>query len=86
MRRMQEGFAPDALFIDVFTSIAPFDYYDRDGVFHTRAETVKSWRSAFDTSRKLLGHKVVMLSESGHDALIGSIDGVQADHWRPACW
>ena len=86
MRRMQEGFAPDALFIDVFTSIAPFDYYDRDGVFHTRAETVKSWRSAFDTSRKLLGHKAAMLSESGHDALIGSIDGVQADHWRPECW
>ena len=86
MRRMREGFAPDALFIDVFTSIAPFDFYDRNGVFHTRAETVKSWRTAFDTSRNLLGNDAAMLSESGHDALIGSIDGVQADHWRPECW
>ena len=86
MKRMREGFGPDALFIDVFTSIAPFDYYDRKGAFHTRAETVKGWRAAFDTSRRLLGHDAAMISESGHDALIGSIDGVQADHWRPECW
>jgi len=33
-----------------------------------------------------LGHDAAMISESGHDALIGSIDGVQADHWRPECW
>jgi hypothetical protein len=86
MTRMREGFAPDALFIDVFTSIAPFDTYDRSGSFHSRAETVKGWREAFDTSRRLLGHNAAMLSESGHDALIGSIDGVQADHWRPDAW
>jgi hypothetical protein len=86
MKRMREGFAPDALFIDVFTSIAPFDTYDRSGSFHSRAETVKGWREAFDTSRRLLGHNAAMLSESGHDALIGSIDGVQADHWRPDAW
>ena len=86
MRRMHEGFAPDALFTDVFTSIQPFDFYDRSGAFHTRAETVKGWRAAFDTSRRLLGHSAPMLSESGHDALIGSIDGVEADHWRPDCW
>ena len=86
MRCMREGFGPDALFIDVFTSIAPFDFYDRGGAFHTRAETVTGWNAAFDTSRDLLGHRAAMLSESGHDALIGSIDGVQADHWRPDCW
>jgi hypothetical protein len=86
MRQMRQGFAPDALFIDVFTSIAPFDYYDRGGAFHTRAKTAAGWRAAFDTSRRLLGHGAAMLSESGHDALIGSIDGVQADHWRPECW
>jgi hypothetical protein len=86
MRRMREGFDPDALFIDVFTSLAPFDFYDRGGAFHTRAETVKGWRAAFDTSRSLLGHDAAMISESGHDALIGSVDGVQADHWRPDCW
>ena len=86
MRRMREGFGPDALFIDVFTSIAPFDSYDRSGAFHTRAETVKGWNAAFDTSRDLLGHRAAMISESGHDALIGSIDGVEADHWRPDRW
>ena len=86
MKRMREGFSPDSLFIDVFTSIPPFDYYDRAGQFHTRAETVKGWRAAFDTSRRLLGHDAAMISESGHDALIGSIDGVQADHWRPERW
>ena len=86
MKQMREGFDPDALFIDVFTSIPPFDFYDRSGVFHARAKTVTGWRAAFDTSRRLLGHDAAMLSESGHDALIGSIDGVQADHWRPACW
>ena len=86
MKRMRQGFGPDALFIDVFTSVAPFDYFDRGGAFHTRAETVNGWRAAFDTSRSLLGHDAAMISESGHDALIGSIDGVQADHWRPECW
>jgi hypothetical protein len=86
MQRMREGFGPDSLFIDVFTSIQPFDFYDRSGAFHTRAETVKGWRAAFDASRLLLGHRAPMISESGHDALVGSIDGVQADHWRPDCW
>ena len=86
MKRMHEGFDPDALFTDVFTSIQPFDFYDRSGAFHTRAETVIGWRAAFDTSRRLLGHSAPMISESGHDALIGSIDGVEADHWRPDCW
>ncbi len=86
MRQMRAGFHPDSLFIDVFASVAPFDYYDRGGQFHTRAETVKGWRAAFDTSRRLLGHDAAMLSESGHDALIGSVDGVQADHWRPELW
>jgi len=86
MKTMHTGFDPDALFIDVFTSIPPFDYYDRSGAFHTRAETVKGWCNAFDTCRKLLGHRAPQISESGHDALIGSIDGVEADHWRPECW
>ncbi len=86
MKRMHAGFDPDALFIDVFTSMPPTDYDDRGGAFHTRAETVKGWRAAFDTCRRLLGHRASMISESGHDALIGSIDGVEADHWRPECW
>lgn len=86
MQKMREGFAPDSLFIDVFTSISPFDFYDRNGNFHTRAETVRDWRNAFDRCREILGNNAAMLSESGHDALIGSIDGVQADHWEPKRW
>ena len=86
MRKMRDGFNPDSLFIDVFTSVTPFDFYDRNGNFYTRAETVKGWREAFDRCRDILGNNAAMLSESGHDALIGSIDGVQADHWEPERW
>ncbi len=86
MQQMRKGFAPDSLFIDVFTSVTPFDFYDRSGNFHNRDETVKEWSDAFDRCRDLLGDNAVMLSETGHDALIGSIDGVQADHWEPERW
>ncbi|NCB05044.1 MAG: hypothetical protein EOM69_05930, partial [Clostridia bacterium] len=86
MQLMRADFAPDALFIDVFTSIPPWDFYDRAGAFHLRAETVQRWREAFDLARAILKPGSAMISESGHDALIGSIDGVQADHWRPSEW
>ena len=86
MRLMRDDFAPDALFIDVFTSIPPWDFYDRSGIFHPRSETVQRWREAFDVAREILKPGSAMISESGHDALIGSIDGVQADHWRPTEW
>jgi len=86
MRLMREGFHPDSLFIDVFTAIPPFDYYDRAGTFYPRMRTAKEWRDAFDTCRTMLKKGAPMLSEAGTDALIGSLDGGQADHFPARRW
>ncbi len=86
MRAMRDGFSPTGLFIDVFSAIPPFDYYDRDGRFYTRGRTTREWRRAFDVSRKILSRRAPMLSECGHDGLIGSLDGAQADHYSADRW
>jgi hypothetical protein len=86
MRLMRDGFGPDSLFIDVFTAISPFDYYDRAGTFYPRMRTAKEWRDAFDTCRAILKKDAPMLSEAGTDALIGSLDGGQADHFPARRW
>ena len=84
MLKMRDGFHPDSLFIDVFTAIAPFDYYDRAGHFYSRLRTAKEWADAFDICRSILGPDAPMISEAGHDALMGSVDAAQADHFTPA--
>ncbi|HNX35550.1 MAG TPA: hypothetical protein PKM57_13035 [Kiritimatiellia bacterium] len=86
MRLMREGFAPDSLFIDVFTAISPFDYYDRAGVFYPRTRTQREWSDAFDTCRSILKRGAPMISEAGTDALIGSLDAGQADHFPAQRW
>ena len=86
MRFMRDGFAPDSLFIDVFTAIPPFDYYDRAGTFYPRMRTQKEWRDAFDTCRSILKRGSVMISEAGTDALIGSLDAAQSDHFPAERW
>lgn len=86
MRLMHDGIRPTGLFIDVFSAMPPIDYYDRDGRFYTRVRTAKEWSEAFDRSRKLLCPGMPMLSEAGHDALIGSLDGVQSDHYAASRW
>ena len=86
MRLMREGYAPDSLFIDVFTAITPFDYYDRAGVFYPRTRTQQEWRNAFDTCRRILKRGAPMISEAGTDALIGSLDAGQADHFPAQRW
>ncbi len=86
MRAMRKGFAPTSLFIDVFSAIPVVDYYDRTGRFHPRTQTAAEWAEAFDVSRKLLKRGAPMLSECGHDALIGSLDGGQADHHAANRW
>jgi hypothetical protein len=68
-------------FIDVFTSAQPFDYYDRDGKFHSRAETWQNWAQTFDTVRTRLSKanphfaSATASSEAGMDSLIGHLDG-----------
>ncbi len=86
MRLMRDGFQPDSLFIDVFTAIRPFDYYDRSGIFYPRTRTTREWADAFDRCRDILRRGAPMLSEAGTDALIGSVDGVQSDHLPAARW
>ena len=86
MRLMREGFKPDGLFIDVFTAMAPKDYFDRDGNFYTRDLTAELWGDAFNTCRRMLKWGSPMISEAGTDALIGSIDAGQADHFHARRW
>ena len=82
MRYMREGVAPDALFIDVFTSVRPYDGYDAEGRFFPSTFTAAKWGEAFDIARSELGvTNAVMVSEAGHDWLIGHVDAAECDHY-----
>ena len=83
---LKDGFAPDGIFLDVFSNMAPFDGYDRAGRFHGRAETRAAWAEAFDEYRRILGTNAVTIGEAGHDALIGHLDAGQPDHFTPVRW
>jgi len=71
---------PSHYFIDVFTSINIFDYYDRHGQFHSFLETRKHWGESFAWIRDYLGNNAVMTSEAGHDQLVGYIAGADCQH------
>ncbi|MDX9978492.1 MAG: sugar-binding protein [Lentisphaeria bacterium] len=86
MRLLRKGAEPTGLFIDVFTAMPPIDYFDRAGRFYTRARTAKEWGLAFDRSREILCPGKPMLSEAGTDALVGYLDGAQADHYAASRW
>lgn len=73
--------APSAYFIDVWSSINPYDYWDADGRFVDRVFTRDSWARHFAWIRDLLGG-APQISESGHDQLIGWLDGAQTNHLR----
>ena len=84
---LRDAVAPDACFIDVFGNLAPWDWFDRSGRFHERTETAAEWGEAFDEYRRVLGSSAgVMLSEAGHDALVGHLDAGQPDHFTAAAW
>ena len=87
MELIRDNIGARGLFIDVFSAIPPMDYYDREGRFYDSKRTAKEWAGAFDTCRDILwkGH-APMLSECGHDGLIGSLDGGQADHYSANRW
>mgnify|MGYP000231291571 CR=1 FL=1 len=73
---------PTHYFIDVFTSIETFDFYDRDGVFHSHLETRRLWGEAFAWIRDYLGGQAVQTSEAGHDQLTGYLEGSDCQHLR----
>jgi hypothetical protein len=82
VRLIQEGLAPTAYFIDVWSSIGPHDYWTSDGRFHDRVSTRRAWGEAFAWIREFLGGNAPQISEAGHDQLIGWLDGAQANHLR----
>ncbi|HPA17079.1 MAG TPA: hypothetical protein PLU30_04985 [Verrucomicrobiae bacterium] len=76
---MRQGVAPTASFVDVFTSAGCFDFYDREGYFHSFLETRAHWGGAFATIRNAFFGGPTC-SEAGHDQLIGWIDGADCQH------
>ena len=86
-RLMHKDFAPDAMFIDVFTAMAPIDYYDRKGVFYPKTRTAAEWGRAFDDMRAVFRRpSAPMISEAGTDALMGHVDAGQSDHFPAIRW
>jgi hypothetical protein len=79
---IKDGFAPTAYFIDVWSSMAPYDYWTDDGKFVDRTVTQRVWGEVFAWIRENLGGDVPQLSEAGHDKLIGWLDGADAQQLR----
>ena len=81
VKLIKEGFAPNSYFIDVWSSMGPYDYWTGEGRFVDRTVTRQAWRESFAWIRDYLG-KAPQISEAGHDQLIGWLDGSQAQMLR----
>ncbi|MBZ5582788.1 MAG: hypothetical protein LAQ30_11415 [Acidobacteriia bacterium] len=81
IRMIKDGFAPNAYFIDVWSSEPPYDYYTSDGQFFDRIHTRDVWRSGFAWIRDFLGG-APQISEAGADQYIGWLDGGAGAHMR----
>ena len=79
---IRDRIAPTGYFIDVWSSAGPYDYWTRDGAFHDRLSTRQVWADTFNWIRQTLGGNAPQISESGHDQLIGALDGGQTNHLR----
>ncbi len=79
---IREHLGPTAYFIDVWSSVGPYDYWTSDGTFFDRVFTRNTWGRHFAWIRDLLGNNAPQISESGHDQLIGWLDGAQTNHLR----
>ena len=82
LRLIRDNFAPTGYFIDVWSSAGPYDYWTADGRFVDRQYTRQVWASQFAWIRDFLGGDAPQISESGHDQLIGWLDGSQTNHLR----
>ncbi|MCU0875434.1 MAG: DUF5696 domain-containing protein, partial [Pirellulaceae bacterium] len=82
LRTIKEKLDPTAYFIDVWSSAPPYDYWTADGRFVDGVFTRDSWGKHFAWIRDLLGDGAPQISESGHDQLIGWLDGAQTNHLR----
>jgi hypothetical protein len=80
LRLIGPSLKPSHYFIDVFTSINMFDFYDRHGNFHSALETRKHWGEAFRWIQDYLGPGTITTSEAGDDQLVGYLDGADCQH------
>jgi len=80
LKLIKPNLKPTHYFIDVFTAIDCFDYYDSSGNFHSMLETRKHWGEAFAWVRDYLGGDAPQTSEAGHDQLTGYIEGADCQH------
>ena len=81
VRAIWDAISPTAYFIDVWSSMAPWDYWSNEGQFFDRQVTRRAWGESFAWIRDQLGG-APQISEAGHDQLIGWVDGAQANHLR----
>jgi hypothetical protein len=82
LEQIRKNVAPTGYFIDVWSSAGPYDYWTSDGQFFSRVYTRDTWGRHFAWIRDFLGNQAPQISESGHDQLIGWLDGAQANHLR----
>ncbi|MEJ5342848.1 MAG: DUF5696 domain-containing protein [Thermogutta sp.] len=82
LAQIAEHIKPTAYFIDVWSSIDPYDYWTADGKFFDKVYTRNTWGQHFAWIRQLLGDHAPQISESGHDQLIGWLDGATTNHLR----
>ncbi len=75
---IREELMQTAYFTDVFSSIHIMDFLDKQGNFHSRAETLDYWNKYFDLVREKFNNNAITISESGNDALIGHLEGADA--------
>ncbi len=73
--------APTGYFVDVWSSIGPYDAWTWDGKYQSNAYTRDAWGKAFTEIRDTLDGAPT-ISEGGHDQLIGHLDGSQCNHLR----
>jgi len=73
--------APTGYFVDVWSSMGPYDAWTWDGRYQSNAYTRDAWGRAFAQIRDTFGGAPT-ISEGGHDQLIGWLDGSQCNHLR----
>jgi len=79
---IRENLHPSSYFIDVWSSIRPYDYWTADGQYFSAVHSRDTWGELFAWIRDLLGDDAPQISESGHDQLVGWLDGATANHLR----
>ncbi len=80
LKLIKPNLKPTHYFIDVFTALPCFDFYDKHGDFHSMLETRRCWGETFAWIRDYLGRDAPTTSEAGHDQLIGYLDGSDCQH------